>query len=206
MSKQQNHKTPFKLEPDGPLKKESAYIAEQKERNRRKHRLGLLALTAGLVICFLWASIVQFRLMAQKQTIEEANKILSKVAFLEKNIKKQESTIDSLLLLNANLQNQIELQAETSTIPRGIFFEVQLGDFKDFNLNNYLNNLAAIHQYKYQSGTKLLLGRFRSFNKALLFEEDLKQMGIKNATLVGRIDGTIVPYQEALDALRAGNN
>jgi len=86
----------------------------------------------------------------------------------------------------------------------GIFFEVQLGSFEDFDLDQYLSQLANLRQEKYDGKTKLLLGRFRSFRKALLFESDLKKMGFTEAFIVGRIDGEMVTYKEALEASQAG--
>ena len=40
----------------------------------------------------------------------------------------------------------------------------------------------------------------------MMFENDLKQMGINNVFLVGRIDHKIVTFQEALNALEQRNN
>jgi len=51
-----------------------------------------------------------------------------------------------------------------------------------------------------------LLGRFKSFQKALLFENDLKKSGLKNVYLIGRVDGRIMTYKEALAIDRNQNN
>ena len=114
------------------------------------------------------------------------------------------SKLDSLSQLNEALQKDNDLLVEHSQIEatNGVFYEVQIGSFKDFNLDQYQEELAAIRQEKHDGKTKLLLGRFRSFKKALLFENDMKRLGLKDAFIVGRIDGTIVDYQEAIEIQR----
>lgn len=206
MSKTPKHTTPFKLESAGPVSKESSYLAEQNERKKRNLRLTILALCIGFAVCFIWASAVQYKLLQQTKSIQEAAKTEQKLIRLEQEIDQREKITDSLLVVVGRLKNQNDLLAEISPMPNGIFFEVQLGGFNEFKIEQYLSNLAALHTYKYHSGNKLLLGRFRSFKNALQFESDLKRMGIKNAKLVGSINGKVVTYQEALDALKTGNN
>jgi len=106
---------------------------------------------------------------------------------------------DSLLKENIGLKRDVEILVENSEKLDGVFFEVQIGSFSDFDLDNYLEQLANLRQEKYDGKTKLLLGRFRSFKKALLFENDLKRIGMDKVFVVGRIDGVLVPYKEALE-------
>jgi hypothetical protein len=112
----------------------------------------------------------------------------------------QSKKLDSLELVNLKLKQSNDLLLENAfhQSEQGIYYEVQIGSFKDFNLDKYQEELAALKQEKVDGKTKLLLGRFRSFKKALLFENDMKRLGLKGAFIIGRIDGTIVGYQEAL--------
>lgn len=114
------------------------------------------------------------------------------------------SKVDSLTQLNEGLQKDNDLLVENSLLEErdGVFYEVQIGSFTDFKLDQYQEELAAIRQEKHDGKTKLLLGRFRSFKKALLFENDMKRLGLKDAFIVGRIDGTIVDYQQAIEVQR----
>lgn len=195
----------FMLEGEGQEKRQSHFIAQEQEKSRRKPRVLIGFLATLAFILFIWSSISQFKLSTQQKQINQINNLVSKTEKSKIALDAKQQQIDSLQNIILKLQNKNDLLAEVSSIPNGIFFEVQLGDFRDFDLDKYLSNLASINQYKYNGGNKLLLGRFRSFKKALLFEGDLKRMGITNAVVVGRIDNKIVSYQEALNAQQESN-
>ena len=155
---------------------------------------------------FGWGAIIQYRLIQQTKQIAAANNLQKNLKVLNQKLQDQNATNDSLANIILKLQKDNELLSENHEPPTGIFFEVQLGSFNDFDMDSYLQNLAALRQEKHDAKTKLLLGRFRSFKKAMMFENDLKQMGINNVFLVGRIDHKIVTFQEALNALEQRNN
>lgn len=103
---------------------------------------------------------------------------------------------------NAELKRNIALMQPPSAPPEGVFLEVQLGAFQNFNLDEYLSEMAAIRQEKHDGKNKLLLGRFTDLNKALRFENDLKRIGVEGAFIVGRINGTLVSKEEAIKAMK----
>jgi hypothetical protein len=111
--------------------------------------------------------------------------------------------LDSVQKEITKLQEQIQRLQEFGAVDTvGIFFEVQIGNFKDFNLDKYLEEMAHLRQEKYEGGNKFLLGRFRSFKNALLFENDLKRLGLRDVFIKGRINGKLTSKEEALELLR----
>lgn len=142
------------------------------------------------------------------------NKLTTKLTEMKGKLATVESLIQenkSFKAVNDTLQNRVQVLQEENNIlaenmdsATGIFFEVQIGNFTHFDLDAYVNDLDALRQEKSNKGTKLILGRFRSFNKATLFEKDMKKMGFTNAFIIGRINGKLVNYQEALEACQKG--
>lgn len=103
-----------------------------------------------------------------------------------------------------NLQKETDTAQDESTT--GIFFEVQIGSFVDFDLDEYVRDMEEIRQEKDSVSTKLLLGRFRSIRQARLFENDMKRIGLKDAFVIGRINGKLVDVDVAVEALMQQNN
>lgn len=142
----------------------------------------------------------------QKRELDNMATELSAARELTRISDSLSARLDTLSKKVALLERDNELLIENSEQLDGVFYEVQIGSFTDFDLDNYLEQLANIRQEKYDGKTKLLLGRFRSFRKALLFENDLKKLGLTEVFIVGRIDGRLVPYKEALETQQRENN
>ena len=201
----QQDNTKFKL--DGTIhgKPISVYIQEQVEISQRRPRIIIAVLAVFGMLAFIWGAISQYKQLSQK---DEINRVIEYKNALNEAKIAAESTDrikDSLENIIYKLKTENELLIENTDPPSGIFFEVQIGSFSDFNLDSYNKNLANLRQVKYNNKTKFLLGRFVSFKKALLFENDLKRMGLNNTFIVGRIDDQIVTYKQALDAIEQSN-
>jgi hypothetical protein len=108
--------------------------------------------------------------------------------------------MDSLNLVIADLRNQMGILLPQAKTPMGVFFEVQIGAFENFNLDAYEAELSEIRQEKHDTKNKFLLGRFADLNKALRFENDIKRLGFAGAFMVGRVDGLITTKEEAIKA------
>lgn len=92
------------------------------------------------------------------------------------------SLIDSLEKSNAILMQE-------SKDPSGIFYEVQIGVFKHFDIEKYNKNLQKL-QYSNVSGINYMtLGKFRDFDDARDFALDMRRIGIKDAFIVSKLDG-----------------
>lgn len=118
----------------------------------------------------------------------------------------KDSIIGKLKRENHQLKENMAVLQPQNLTPDGIYFEVQLGAFQNFNLDQYLTEMAEIRQEKHDDKNKLLLGRFTDLNKALRFENDLKRIGVTGAFIVGRIDGELVKKEVAIQAMRERNN
>ena len=196
----------FKIDGSIHPQPQSSYIEERTEYGRRKPRILIALLSLAILLSFVWTSFTQYQLIKQRKQVAQSAAIQKRLIEANSDLKELRFQNDSLIRLVLKLQTENELLSENYEPPKGIFFEVQLGSFNNFDLNAYLQNLAALRQEKHDRKTKLLLGRFRSFKKAMMFESDLKQMGINKVFIVGRIDHKIVSFQEALNALEQSNN
>lgn len=147
-------------------------------------------------IVYLHLKLYQHRAEQEKQI-----QVQRGLDSLSMELNNASTKIDSLLIAQIKLQkaNDMLLENGLDIDAPGVFFEVQIGSFTDFNVDRYVEELAAIRQEKYDGKTKLILGRFRSLKTALLFENDMKRLGLKEAFIVGRIDGTLVDYNIALE-------
>jgi hypothetical protein len=92
------------------------------------------------------------------------------------------SAIDSLESVNV-------LLAQASDRQEGVFFEVQIGAFEHFNLQQYKEQLAQLKSESVDQLDKYTLGKFRKYSDAKNFKRDIEKMGIQGAFIVGRIDG-----------------
>jgi hypothetical protein len=101
--------------------------------------------------------------------------------------------MDSLILVNNTL-------SEASTTQEGVFFEVQIGAFEHFNMEQYMQELARLKKEQVDAMDKYTLGKFRSFKTAQAFNNDIKKMGIADAFIVGKVNGQRVELQEAVTA------
>lgn len=203
-----NHIDTNRLTLDGPVHDYdiSPYIEQELEKGMRKPRI-LIALFAVLAtVFFIWGAISQYKLQATRNQITSVNELKHQISVNNAEATQFGAVQDSLENQILKLKKENDLLAENTSVPVGVFFEVQIGTFTDFNLDQYNKNLANLRQEKYDGKTKFLLGRFRSFKQALLFESDLKRVGINSAFIVGRIDDKIVTYREALEALGQNNN
>lgn len=183
----------------------SSYINEQIEVNKQKQRLVIVILAVCAAVFFIWAAISQYRFIAMEKEIAQTKIDKKNIKLIKQELKLSDVLLDSMQNVVYKLQKENDYLAEKSDKASGIFFEVQLGSYKNFDLDEYTDNLTNLRQADKGGSTILLLGRFRSFKKALLFEKELKQIGIENAFVVGRIDDNIVSYQEALDAQNKSN-
>lgn len=192
----------FKLEGDIEAERQSEYVKKELNQYRKRTRnwqIGSVSLGLLLLVAVVWGLIG-----SRTDTVNDSSATgLQVIDSLTQRTENLQMKLDSLIISNSELRRDNEILSENSEDLNGVFFEVQLGSFNDFDLDRYLANLANLRQEKYDGNTKLLLGRFRSFKKALLFESDLKNIGFEQAFIVGRINGELVTYKEALQAVQA---
>lgn len=121
---------------------------------------------------------------------------------INEGMKQTEQYNDYLLSRIDSIGRANDLLMENSPYYKGIFFEVQIGAFKNFDLGTYQQSLENIRYYRQDSLNKYVLGKFRDYNMARAFQKDITRMGIADAFIVGKIDGNRVEIREALKAAR----
>lgn len=107
----------------------------------------------------------------------------------------QNSLEDSLALY----KNRLSSILNKNMIDRnetGIRFRIQIGAFKEIDLNDYKNSLIAINQESYDSINQYTLGIFRNYEKALFFLEDVKKMGFNDSFIVTTKNGRRIPIDK----------
>ena len=98
--------------------------------------------------------------------------------------------------------NNILVENATPSVSAGVFFEVQIGAFQNFDLQKYGEDLARLRGETEEGMNKYVLGRFRNFKRAEAFKTDVQRMGISDAFIVATIDGRRVELAEAIKASR----
>lgn len=143
--------------------------------------LGLLLLAVGYIIYAAYATPFFGRwpeVQRQYQTLRKQNKYLT-------------DELDSMERVN-------NLLLELSPYYTGVFFEVQIGAFESFDLDDYKEDLVKMNIDKTDQVDQYTLGKFRSLERALAFRQDVRRMGVQDAFVVAKIDGERVTIREAL--------
>lgn len=81
-------------------------------------------------------------------------------------------------------------------------FEVQIGAFEYFDLQAYTDELVRFRETNSEGMNKYVLGRFRTFDDASAFLEDIKKIGVKDAFIAGVVDGKRTTVAEAKAAAK----
>lgn len=81
--------------------------------------------------------------------------------------------------------------------PLQIGFEVQIGAFKEFDLEAYSDELVRLKEQKEFEYNKYILGQFSRYEDAQDFLEDVQNMGVKDAFIAGIVDGKRSSVAEA---------
>lgn len=85
----------------------------------------------------------------------------------------------------------------------GLVFRVQIGAFRDKNLEQYLHTSDNFNGEKDEQGLQIYtLGNFRDYWEADKFKKYLRAMGVKDAWIVPFRDGGRVPLKEVLENLQ----
>lgn len=119
---------------------------------------------------------------------------------LNETMKQTEQYNEYLLARMDSISRANDLLMENSPYYGGIFFEVQIGAFRNFDLKAYQQSLENIRYYKQDSLNKYVLGKFRNYGMAKSFQKDVAKMGIADAFIVAKLDGKRVEIPKALKA------
>lgn len=78
----------------------------------------------------------------------------------------------------------------------GTIYEVQIGAFKLYDPSKYTDNYTSMNFVQEDGFNKLTVGRFKAYNAASAFREDLRKMGIRKAWIVKLVDGNRTPISK----------
>lgn len=145
----------------------------------------IIRLKIALLVVFLVAAISIIYIVSS----EGRSPLFGKPQQLNSQLLKLEIENAALLKLVDSLETSNEILMQESSDPSGIFYEVQIGVFKHFDIEKYNKNLQKLN-YSTVSGIKYMtLGKFRDFDDAKDFALDMRRMGIKDAFIVSKLDG-----------------
>jgi hypothetical protein len=120
-----------------------------------------------------------------------------------------EASYEKLQLENARLEAKFDslnrvnsMLIELSPYYTGVFFEVQIGAFENFDLEKYKEGLAKLNIDYSGDLDQYTLGKFRELEMAKDFVQDIRRMGIEDAFIVAKIDGKRVTVKEAVEEAR----
>lgn len=156
----------------------------------------------GIIVLFI---IVSLLLTSYIVYIELEEPPFGKWERLADEKKQTEEYSNYLLSRIDSISRSNDLLLENSPFYSGVFFEVQIGAFQYFDLNEYQEALQNLRGYKQDSLNKYVLGKFRDLNQAKLFLMDVRKMGVYDAFLVAKVNGTRVEVKQALEAQRTKN-
>ena len=195
----QKEETKFLLEGQIETVDDSLYLNQKNQLERKKMRRLLIFLAVVLVSALVVLFIQQISLAEKSEEISalkfEKNKNPNDLSDLK------QSTLDSLTDVILQLRAQNDRLSEFLNLTDGVFFEVWITGFQGFNAKKYKQEQSRSIGLE-DVGNDYLLGRFRDFKNALLFENDMKKMGFKNIDIKGRINGVSVHQKDALKHLK----
>ena len=156
-------------------------------RGRKQLSTGLLILVGLLLLTVGYIIYIEYfpplfgrwpRLEQQYQTLQQDNEQL-------------QDELDSLQRVNT-------LLLELSPYYTGVFFEVQIGAFEYFDLEDYKEDFVKMNIDKSEQIDQYTLGKFRELDRALAFQKDIRKMGIRDAFVIAKVDGERVTIKEAV--------
>lgn len=156
----------------------------------------------SIIVLFI---IVSLLLTAYIVYIELEEPPFGKWERLADEKKQTEDYSEYLLSRIDSISRSNDLLMENSPFYKGVFYEVQIGAFQYFDLNEYQESLQNLRGYKQDSLNKYVLGKFRDWNQAKLFLRDVRKMGVQDAFIVAKLDGTRVEIKQAREAERTKN-
>lgn len=129
----------------------------------------------------------------KKITMNGAPNVLSDSAV--RQLSNTQQAFDSVVRVNDSLQKLNTLLIESSNDNTGIYYEIQIGAFKNFDLEKYQRGLKELHAETTIDGTdKLTLGKFKDLNTAKDFLTDVREMGFKDAWIVAKENGVRIAF------------
>ncbi|MEO1448925.1 MAG: hypothetical protein AAFV07_05315 [Bacteroidota bacterium] len=110
--------------------------------------------------------------------------------------------VDTLNNKLVALREENASMRETLGSPLEVGFEVQVGAFEYFDLSAYTDELVRFQEVETNGMKKYVLGRFRHFEDAEAFLQDVQRMGVADAFIAGVVNGERATVAEAKEAAK----
>ena len=155
----------------------------------------------------------------QQEAMQQASELSGEVNALKSQLEGKDSEVkqmkDQVRRLEGQLQEaraELEAKPAEQNVPlsnqydEGLVFRVQIGAYRDKNLEQYLNSSESFNGETDAQGLQIYtLGNFRDYWEADKFKKYLRAMGVKDAWIVPYRDGARVPIKEVLEDLRSAS-
>lgn len=156
----------------------------------------------------------------QQEFKQQASELSGEITSLKNQSESKESEIRQLKDQVRRLEDQLqEARAELEAKPQeqnvplsneydeGLVFRVQIGAYRDKNLEQYLSSSESFNGETDAQGLQIYtLGNFRDYWEADKFKKYLRAMGVKDAWIVPYRDGARVPIKDVLENLRSNQS
>jgi hypothetical protein len=168
---------------------------ETPKRRSITGRFFLFMLVVVVVGSIWYFPFLQDEFPALKKITMGSNAVTAADSTLLKETYENKLKIDSLIRVNDSLQKANQILLEQSNDYTGLFYEIQIGIFNNFDIEKYKQQMTALRAEITTDGTKkLTLGKFRSLKTAKEFLLDVRKMGFKDAWIVAKQDGERIPF------------
>lgn len=145
-----------------------------------------------------------------KKVMEEHTSLKNEVTSLNNKVASLEAEMVTKDAEIQNAQNQLQETVQKQAVAKeegngavsskGVIFKVQIGAYKNKNLEKYLKNNVNFSGESDADGTrKYTLGLFRDYWEADAFKKYLREMGVKDAWIVPYRDGDRVALKDVLE-------
>lgn len=186
---------------------------KERKRLKKEQKKRLKELKSMSAEDFQKAQDIQTALKASVAELEskatELNSQLSdkdaEVKQLKDQVRRLEQQLEQAKASAAQANNASAKQspATTDAYDKGLAFRVQIGAFRDKNLEQYLNNSTSFNGETNEQGMQLYtLGNFRDYWEADKFKKYLRAMGVRDAWIVPYQEGQRVALKDVLENLQ----
>ncbi len=137
---------------------------------------------------------------------KSSSKKVDSLVSQNKQLSKQQSSLStSLVIYRDSLKNLINRNIAQRN-EAGYKYRIQIGAFKEINLDKYATNLVAINQETYDSIYQYTLGVFEEYEKAFGFWSNIKKMGFEDSFIIATKDGRRIPIEQLPKDIKEKND
>ena len=171
-------------------RKQSAKIT-----NLRKAVLFLTFFFISLLFVLFLKGMVNF----SSETLAMSDIQTDSLRIEQKQLSEKNKSLSATLALYRDSLNKIVDKNIAQRGEAGYKYRIQIGAFKEINLNDYSINLATINQETYDSIFQYTLGIFDDYQKAVEFWDNIKKMGFTDSFIIATKDGRRINLNQIQD-------